>query len=341
MERTHDAYEVFFRRSAKPMYIFDVRTLAFVDVNDGALALYGYDRSAFLALTALDIRPPHEIAEFYTSLRADDPSRRLWRHRRADGSEFLAEVDWTRCRIDGLDCEIVLVTDVTAREEALESLARSEERFRSALDLLLDGFHLFSPIRDASGSIVDFRFDYVNDAASDIVGRSKSDLIGRTMLEVFPGARTQEYVERYRTAVDARRSIEFEATPSEDDEAQHRRGRLFSVLAAPVGDQLGVAFRDVTEDRIREADRSRRVFEARRQLTQLTVREREILQFADDDVATNREIGRALHISTRTVESHLASAYRKLHVTSRSAAVAAYRQLIDAADVREAQSAAS
>jgi DNA-binding CsgD family transcriptional regulator len=39
---------------------------------------------------------------------------------------------------------------------------------------------------------------------------------------------------------------------------------------------------------------------------------------------TNREIAAALHISIRTVESHLSAAYRKLGVRSRTELAAAY-----------------
>lgn len=55
-------------------------------------------------------------------------------------------------------------------------------------------------------------------------------------------------------------------------------------------------------------------------------REHEILALMADG-RTNREIGRALHISEATVKTHLARLYPKLEVTDRAAAVAvAYRR---------------
>jgi DNA-binding NarL/FixJ family response regulator len=48
----------------------------------------------------------------------------------------------------------------------------------------------------------------------------------------------------------------------------------------------------------------------------LTVREHEVIRYLASG-ATAREIGAQLHISPRTVESHIFNAYRKLGVHSR------------------------
>ncbi len=58
----------------------------------------------------------------------------------------------------------------------------------------------------------------------------------------------------------------------------------------------------------------------------LTPREREVLQLAARGL-TNRAIGRALGISDRTVQGHLANIYEKLHVNSRTEAVTKALQL--------------
>ncbi|MEI9962240.1 MAG: PAS domain-containing protein [Limisphaerales bacterium] len=42
------------------MWVFDLETLAFLEVNESAIQHYGYSREEFLAMTIRDIRPPEK-----------------------------------------------------------------------------------------------------------------------------------------------------------------------------------------------------------------------------------------------------------------------------------------
>ncbi|HCZ33947.1 MAG TPA: hypothetical protein DHV93_11145, partial [Holophagaceae bacterium] len=46
-----DAFQELFRRHPVPMWIYDLQTLRFLEVNDAACQVYGHDREAFLLLT--------------------------------------------------------------------------------------------------------------------------------------------------------------------------------------------------------------------------------------------------------------------------------------------------
>ena len=75
------------------MWVFGREDLRFIAVNDAAISLYGYSREQFLAMTALDIRPPEERDRFRrvvgTGLGASREALyrgRFWRHVKADGT---------------------------------------------------------------------------------------------------------------------------------------------------------------------------------------------------------------------------------------------------------------
>ncbi len=70
----------------------------------------------------------------------------------------------------------------------------------------------------------------------------------------------------------------------------------------------------------------------------LTLRQKHILQLVADGYA-DRDVGRALGISTRTVHAHLQHIYRALDVTSRTEALARLRELSPTATARRARSA--
>ena len=42
------------------MWVFDLETQAFLEVNEAAIQHYGYSREEFLAMTLTDIRPPEK-----------------------------------------------------------------------------------------------------------------------------------------------------------------------------------------------------------------------------------------------------------------------------------------
>jgi LuxR family maltose regulon positive regulatory protein len=66
--------------------------------------------------------------------------------------------------------------------------------------------------------------------------------------------------------------------------------------------------------------------QAAEQVEPLTHRELQVLELLPTDL-TVRDIGRELFVSRNTAKTHLASVYRKLGVTSRSAAIAKAREL--------------
>jgi PAS domain S-box-containing protein len=75
--------------SAVPMWIFNVRTLAFLAVNDAAVQNYGYSRNQFLAMTISDIRPAEGSAsplQGNLQERKHNSNCEIWRHQKRDGS---------------------------------------------------------------------------------------------------------------------------------------------------------------------------------------------------------------------------------------------------------------
>jgi PAS domain S-box-containing protein len=89
------AWGVAFAQNPLPMWIFDQTTLAFLAVNDAAVATYGYSHKEFLSMTILDIRPQDDVgivlkAALYPHKLTADIER--WRHTKKDGSVFIVDL---------------------------------------------------------------------------------------------------------------------------------------------------------------------------------------------------------------------------------------------------------
>lgn len=78
------------------MYIHDLDSLRFLEVNAAAVAHYGYTREELLAMTALDIRPVEDAASlgrFLAEVGRTAPDHgQLWRHRNKRGEIMLVKV---------------------------------------------------------------------------------------------------------------------------------------------------------------------------------------------------------------------------------------------------------
>ena len=101
-------------------------------------------------------------------------------------------------------------------------------------------------------------------------------------------------------------------------------------LEKPVNDeQLLEALQNAVRQHVRSRERNQADRQARERFAQLTEREREVLGLVTSGL-TNKEIGRALDVSPRTVETHRAHLFAKLEAESLAQMIRQYAALVDA-----------
>ena len=100
-------------------------------------------------------------------------------------------------------------------------------------------------------------------------------------------------------------------------------------LEKPVNDeQLLEALQHAVRQHVRSRERHRADHQARQRHAQLSEREREVLGMIVAGL-TNKEIGRALGLSPRTVESHRANLFAKLEADSLAQLIRQYAALVE------------
>ena len=138
LQQSEENYRLLFAGNPHPMWVFDLETLAFLEVNTAAVKHYGWTREEFLAMTIKAIRPEEDVPIMLEAVadRVNEGHARvgIWRHRKKDGSVISVEIATHTLVFAGKRAKVALCNDVTeqvkAREQILRLNVELEERVR-------------------------------------------------------------------------------------------------------------------------------------------------------------------------------------------------------------------
>ncbi len=142
-------YDIIMHTSPEAMFIYDIESLKFLEVNNAALRLYGYNRDEFLEMDLTDLYAPEDIQTLIDS----SPSKTAyseftgpWRHKHKKGKTILVEISKTTMEFSGHKAHFNIVRDVTERVEDRLKSQRLSAVYESSRDLIFqtdkDGFIL-------------------------------------------------------------------------------------------------------------------------------------------------------------------------------------------------------
>lgn len=129
-------YSDLFQMSPLPMWVFDVESLNFLDVNEAAVRHYGYSKEQFLSMTIKDIRPKEDLGILEGVL--EESSRKtenfyykgVFRHVLSNGELIYVNLQSNLINFDGKRAKIVLAHDITERILYTKTIEEQNEKLK-------------------------------------------------------------------------------------------------------------------------------------------------------------------------------------------------------------------
>ena len=115
---SEERYRSLFHSNPISMWIYDVETLRFLEVNQMAVRHYGYTSTEFAGMTIHDLRPSGEEEQRHLQRLLDKDEERAylqgkWQHRKKNGELIYVELLSHQLNYKGREAMLVLANDVT------------------------------------------------------------------------------------------------------------------------------------------------------------------------------------------------------------------------------------
>ena len=133
LTKTAVNFRSLFINHPEPVWVYDLRTLRCVEVNDAAVEYYGHSRDEFMRMLLTDIHPLEEVPRLLEDVartRAGVQHSGEWKHLHKDGRLMDVEVIYHGLSFGGHEAQMVVVRDITKQKQAEQALRQAERKYR-------------------------------------------------------------------------------------------------------------------------------------------------------------------------------------------------------------------
>jgi PAS domain S-box-containing protein len=171
-------FRYLFDQNPTPMWVYELGSLAFLEVNEAAIQSYGYSRDEFLGMRITDIRPSEDVPKLLDLTANRPPGLRYvgkWRHRLKSGVQIEVDISSAAIEFGGRPAVLVVARDVTQQVQIEAKLREIETRFLA----LIQNAPFVTYVKDTEGHYV-----FYNRESERVFGIGSEQHIGKTIRDV-------------------------------------------------------------------------------------------------------------------------------------------------------------
>jgi PAS domain S-box-containing protein len=168
-----DVFNALLYKNPEPIFIYNSENLKFLESNEAALKLYGYDKAEFLKLDLTDLYAPEDIQTLIqsSSIQKEEVFTGPWKHKKKDGTSVLVEMGKSNIEFEGKNANLIILRNVTKSVEINKMLQSYKASFDNTDDIII--------MTDNNGFLT-----YANQHAPNVFGYSEHDFSKRPFLSL-------------------------------------------------------------------------------------------------------------------------------------------------------------
>lgn len=135
LKESEKRYSDLYQLSPQPMWVYDMVTLEFLDVNNAAIQHYGYSYKEFMNMTLREIRPKSEISKLETIPKHRQENGKYYFHgeyihKKKNGEEIIVGIRTNKIFYKGNEAKVALVIDITERVNHIRAIEAQNKKLK-------------------------------------------------------------------------------------------------------------------------------------------------------------------------------------------------------------------
>lgn len=189
------------------IFVYSLKTLKILNVNNTAVCDYGYSKSEFYNLSITDLHFEEDkklVIDHIESIRSGSKETKIWNHVKKNGSVAIVKMTGVSIEFDNEQARIVVVEDIT-RTKLLEE--KNELQQKKYADLIEKSSDLIF------GMSLEGNFLFVNGVTCKLTGYSESELMLKNFKELVRPDYQNRVVSFYKFQLESRTENTYSEFP--------------------------------------------------------------------------------------------------------------------------------